>query len=33
MKKYRIHGEIITPVHIGTGEESEPFDYVIKNER
>lgn len=31
MKKYIIHGEILSPVHIGTGDELEPFDYVIKD--
>lgn len=31
MKRYIIHGEILSPVHIGTNDELEPFDYVIKD--
>lgn len=31
MKKYRLRGIILAPLHIGTGNQIEPFDYVIRN--
>lgn len=31
MKKYKLKGTILSPLHIGTGNQIEPFDYVIKN--
>ncbi|HDK26255.1 MAG TPA: type III-A CRISPR-associated RAMP protein Csm5, partial [Candidatus Atribacteria bacterium] len=31
MKKYKLIGEILSPLHIGTGSEIEFFDYLIKN--
>lgn len=31
MKQYCLHLTPITPVHIGTGEELQPFQYIIKN--
>lgn len=33
MKKYRLKGTILSPLHIGTGSQTEPFDYVIRNGR
>jgi len=30
MKKYKLFGEILSPLHIGTGSEIEFFDYIIK---
>jgi len=33
MKRYKIKGKILSPVHIGTGLEIEPFDYVIKEKK
>jgi CRISPR-associated protein Csm5 len=33
VKRYKIYGEILSPVHIGTGDELEPFDYVIRDRR
>jgi len=31
MRKYKLIGEILSPVHIGAGSEIEFFDYIIKN--
>ena len=31
MNKYKLKGAILSPLHIGTGNQIEPFDYVIKN--
>ena len=31
MNKYELKGTILSPLHIGTGNQIEPFDYVIKN--
>jgi len=31
MNKYKLKGIILSPLHIGTGNQIEPFDYVIKN--
>jgi CRISPR-associated protein Csm5 len=31
MARYNLHCEILTPVHIGTGEQIEPFDYLIRD--
>ena len=31
MKKYKLKGVILSPLHIGTGSQIEPFDYVIRN--
>ncbi len=33
MKKYKLFGEILSPLHIGTGSEIEFFDYIIKKNR
>ncbi len=33
MNKYKLMGTILSPLHIGTGNQIEPFDYVIKNGR
>ncbi len=33
MKKYKFHCEILSPVHIGSGREIEPLDYIIENGR
>lgn len=30
MEHYAIQGEFLSPVHIGTGQKIEPFDYIIK---
>lgn len=31
MKKYKLKGIVLSPLHIGTGYQIEPFDYVIRN--
>lgn len=31
--KYKLKCEILSPVHIGTGSEIEPFDYIIKDNK
>ncbi len=31
-KQYRVNLHILSPIHIGTGQELDPFSYVIKNE-
>lgn len=31
MKSYKLLCSVLSPIHIGTGEEIEPFDYVIKD--
>lgn len=33
MKKYKLRCEILSPVHIGTGREIDPFDYIIGGSR
>jgi len=33
MNKYKLKGIILSPLHIGTGNKIEPFDYVIKNRK
>lgn len=33
MKKYNLHCEILSPIHIGTGIEIEPLDYIIEKGR
>ncbi|MFC1730370.1 type III-A CRISPR-associated RAMP protein Csm5 [candidate division KSB1 bacterium] len=31
MKQYLIEGTVLSPVHIGSGEELNPFDYIIRD--
>ena len=33
MKTFKLQCEILSPLHIGTGKEIEPFDYIITGER
>lgn len=33
MNKYKLHCEILSPVHIGSGSEIEPLDYIIEKGR
>ena len=33
MKTFKLQCEILSPLHIGTGKEIEPLDYIIKGER
>jgi len=33
MKKYKLKCKILSPIHIGTGSEIEPFDYIIKENK
>ncbi len=33
MKNYKLHCEILSPVHIGSGSVIEPLDYIIENGR
>ena len=33
MRKYKLHCEILSPVHIGSGRVIEPLDYIIENSR
>jgi len=31
MKSYKLHGQILTPLHIGDGTELDPYDYVVRD--
>ena len=33
MKTFKLQCEILSPLHIGTGKEIEPLDYIVKGER
>ncbi len=33
MKKYRLKCELLSPIHIGTGDEIDPLNYIIKEDR
>ena len=33
MKNIKLKCEIVSPVHIGSGQETEPLSYVIKDDR
>jgi CRISPR-associated protein Csm5 len=32
MTTYTVHGEVLTPIHIGTGDQIDPMEYVIEND-
>ena len=33
MKKYKLKCKILSPIHVGTGSEIEPFDYIIQGNK
>ena len=33
MKRYRLYGEVLTPIHIGSGVVIEPYEYMISEDR
>ena len=33
MKTFKLRCEVLSPIHIGTGEEIDPLDYIVKGER